>query len=81
MSYYDNIPVTHLAAYSPDELRMERAKLVYELLEQMMHDLTPDDPREVACLLSHTHALGWRLYRKARLLVEAQEGIVEEESC
>jgi hypothetical protein len=79
MAYYDDIPVTHLAAYSPDELRMDRTKLVYELLGQMMHDLSSDTPPEVACLLSHTHALGWRLYQKARTLVEARTWIEEEE--
>ena len=78
MGYYDNTPITHLQAYSPDELRMERAKLVYELLEQMMHDLGADTPADLACVLAHTHALAWRLYRQARLLVEAQEWIEEE---
>lgn len=78
MGYYDDGPIAHLPAYTPDELRMERAKLVYELLEQMMHDLSSDTPPEVACVLAHTHALAWRLYRQARRLVEAREWIAEE---
>jgi len=60
----------HLPVYNPEELRMERAKLVYELLELMMVDMAYDIPEAVAILLSRTYDLAEQLWAQTRAEVE-----------
>lgn len=79
--YYDSDTIVHLRPYSPAELRMERAKLAYELLELMMVDLSHDAPDDLAVLLAHSHDLARALYRKARAGLVRGEWIEEEDDA
>jgi hypothetical protein len=78
---YDNGPIAHLAAYSPEELFMERAHLSYDILEQMMTDLRSDTPDDLACLLAHSHAIVELLYHSARVALEEPRAIEELGVC